>query len=197
MVKHPPPAELAGFPGRQKMASAPLLEATQQRCWSQVAGGAQGCPCSTAHRTAKQPAQSLCHICQWWAEGCPPWGDGPMAWNRAGRAPAGTYTPVPSPVLPGTITGLATEGNIPVRVPGTNIQSSATNSGNNHPKPTTTMTTTKKKEAGGHQRQTHYMISVLQKHTCSILFHCRIDLNCTLLWLSSFHLMKMVGICLG
>lgn len=84
---------------------------------------------SLAHSTAKQTAQSFCQICLWWAEGCPPRGDGPVARSRAGRAPAGTCTSVPSAsVLPGTVTQLVTKGNTPASAPGTNIQSSATNS---------------------------------------------------------------------
>lgn len=110
---------------------------------------------SLAHSTAKQKAQSFCQICLRWAEGCPPR-------SRAGRAPAGTCTSVPSAsVLPGAVTQLVTEDNTPASAPGTNIQSSATNS-------------KKPKQVRSHHGCGRYATTVLQKHTYSFIFHCGI-----------------------
>lgn len=189
-VKHPPSAELAGFPEKAKDDKCTIAKSHPDQTPKGVAlvhlpphvlrasgWGSRGLPRrrtgSRAHSTAKRAAQSSCQACPRWAEGCPPRGDGPAAQSGAGRAPAGSCTSLPSPehqpVPLGTVTQLATEGSAPASKSGTDSQSSATNS--------------KKIQVGTHRRCGRYVTSVVQKH--SILFNCRMYLNCTLPQLSS------------
>lgn len=142
-VKHPPPAELAGFPEKAKdkrtiAKSHPAMvllwfAGLPTRC-SQAAGGAQDCPGSAralrlAARRSKQP-RAPARSARGGQGGALPGETAPQ--HGAGQAvhQLGPAHPSPEhqPVLPGTITQPAAEGNTPASVPGTNSQSSATNS---------------------------------------------------------------------